>query len=461
MASSISWENFSKQYLNYSEPDAISVIELSNGMDVSLIDHFDVNLSTVGRNTLKKYVFAKTLAYSQELYLTNEVAHQIFNHFKETVFSLKAEYSASNLYEKIKKPQLPKKFARLAAISTSILEKCLQPTYKKIAQEILEQSNHVQLAISEISRKPTQLDFFKLMSMELVAKKLAYLNLATGETVLIPFQGRMVKYVAEEIHLWMGMNAYGLRPAEADESTNPILIFSGTRLSIANRGSMATWASDFDFRGVGFTAYMSCSQKIQDWLKKAGGNVIITGHSLGGALSQYAAIDNASHYIAIGGASLVKEAITFSAPGISQDYGKRWKDLKSRKEHPKIYNFSHSEDRIPTLGQSYVGKNFKVICAIEATVNQGVREQRRIHRKLLFGRSIALIARIYPTRTMAIWKQRALCAIPFIFSIIMVFLGRVLFGLYTSKPYVSIFGPLRWAWRHWVTEKYVGKNLFT
>lgn len=451
--SALSWHDFSNKYLlstkSSKDISHIPSSELANGLDKYLEDIPELNLSIEAKDSLKNYAFRKySQEHSKQARLTNAVASNIFESYHKNLSQLRMEYTASNVFKKPEKPSIPKGLARLASISCSVLEKYLEPKYKAITQDLLKQSQNIQQVIKQFFKQDTKIDFKKVMTLELLAKKLAYLNPSNGERFYLPFEGRMVEYEVEELHLWMGMNAYGLRPVDRNEKAQPILIFSGTRLSISNRGSMATIASDFDPRGVGYIAYNSGKGIISNWLEKVNGNALVTGHSLGGALSHYTAIDNPD---------LVKGAFTFSAPGIAKSYGDRWKILKKDEMKPLIYNFNQSEDKIPTFGQSFVGKQFKVICAVDTTVNKRLVDQRRIHSKVLFRRNLTLLCKIKPQPTMVLWKQRALSVIPFVFAIVMTFLGRGLFGLYTSKPYASLFGPLRLCWRKCITEKYAAK----
>ena len=236
----------------------------------------------------------------------------------------------------------------------------------------------------------------------MLAKKLAYLNPKNGENIKFPMKGAWFEYQAEDIHLWMGMFAYGFKPVDPNDNSPPILVFSGTRLAMSKRGSLATVTADFDPRGVGHLAYQNGKKAISKWLERfANGSALVTGHSLGGALARYTAIDHPDKTAA---------TFTFSAPGISSKYGDKWKKLKADPavRHPVLYNFNHSEDKVPTFGQSYVGTSYQVICAVEKTVNKKLSFQRSIHIKRLFGRKVSLLCKTYPKKGLKTWQQRAL-----------------------------------------------------
>ncbi|WP_166154454.1 hypothetical protein [Neochlamydia sp. AcF84] len=115
------------------------------------------------------------------------------------------------------------------------------------------------------------------------------------------------------------MCAYVFKPVDENEKAPPILAFSGTRIGLSQRGFLATLAADFDPRGVSYIAYASGKRNITQWLEQ-NKNALVTGHSLGGALARYTAIDNPS---------LVHGVFSFNAPGISATYGKKWDQLKT------------------------------------------------------------------------------------------------------------------------------------
>jgi pimeloyl-ACP methyl ester carboxylesterase len=83
----------------------------------------------------------------------------------------------------------------------------------------------------------------------------------------------------------------------------PVVAFRGT----ANRRGAQ---DDVNRHGVGAYQFASNEAKIAALLAVAGGKVIATGHSLGGALAQLAA----THF-----ASQVQRVVTFQSPGISND----------------------------------------------------------------------------------------------------------------------------------------------
>ncbi len=453
MVNNISWNQFSEQYLVQNpENHPIQANKFYSAVLQYLDQHQAKALSPEGKKTLKDYAFLKAgIKYTRKTLLTQNEANEVFSYYQQALSSLKMEVKSEEEFNKPAKPKLPKGLEGLATYSATVVEKYLEPQQKAKVQELLNQANKIEHVAKTFFKGETEIDFQKQLTLELLAKQLAYFNPKEGEKYQIPINGKMVEYQVEEVPLWMGMIAYGFKPVNKDENASPILVFSGTRLGLSARGSLASVTADLDPRGVGYVAYSNGKKEIGKWLKKMNGNVLITGHSLGGALARYTLIDHPS---------LVQGAFTFSAPGIAASYGEKWKKLKKEllQECPFLCNFNHSEDEVPTFGQNYLGKNFQAICAVEKTVNpKSFAVKRKTHYKRLFARKITLFCEIKPKKSMSVWKQRAITVIPFIFCMALLYISRLLFGIHTSKPYESVFGPLRWTVRKLVTEKYAPK----
>src|SRR6185312_16300137 len=100
----------------------------------------------------------------------------------------------------------------------------------------------------------------------------------------------------------------------------PVLAFRGTA---EKRGVQ----DDVNKHGVGAYQFASNEAKVLAMLDAAGGKVISTGHSLGGALAQL----TAAHY-----PGNVSRVVTFQSPGIP----------KAEADKVKQYNKQHPEGRI-------------------------------------------------------------------------------------------------------------------
>jgi hypothetical protein len=107
-----------------------------------------------------------------------------------------------------------------------------------------------------------------------------------------------------------GFYALGLKSPDAA----PILVFRGTELTL-NRFLPDLFA-DFDSNGVGYRQFEPNRGKVGDWVRmiSTSGPVTITGHSLGGALTQWFAADLTSQAQRLG------EVVTFNSPGIGRSF---------------------------------------------------------------------------------------------------------------------------------------------
>ncbi|MBR4104868.1 MAG: DUF2974 domain-containing protein [Thermoguttaceae bacterium] len=122
-----------------------------------------------------------------------------------------------------------------------------------------------------------------------------------------------------------GSSEIVLTPYVVTESTNTVNEFEGMGLENCSsqggksfylcRGSESNlvdwlWANT-DVNGVGRNQYDAARSDIGSWLgRQKSGNVILAGHSLGGALAQWATADFAAD-------GKISDLITFQAPGIS------------------------------------------------------------------------------------------------------------------------------------------------
>jgi hypothetical protein len=474
----LDWKAFSNQYLGLDnqglvpEPNAesksnrdnlkIDFERFSDGLDSFFSRHFESSKFDRKQacKTLKNYHFQKAgqPIAAKGAFLHVEKAQAIFEKFKNDMSDLRAVASGNTAdlprLPRVKKPIV---LSLLSFCSATVTEQYIEPLQKEKVQTHFNRIEKInQCAQPVIAEENKSLEdsktlcdnFQEITTLELLSKKFAYVNPQEDEEYTVFHKGRNIKYKPEVIHLWMGINAYGLKPVDKDEKDAPaILVFSGTRLAFSKRGSLATLTADFDPRGVGYIAYSYGKEAIEAWTKKAkeeGYNFLYTGHSLGGALARYAAIDNRG------------KAITFSAPGISKTFAEKYDGIPPD-ERPIVKNFNHPDDPIPFFGQRHVGENYNVIFEnepadeTEQAKQKRVQSSRSIHSKKLFNRKISLILKTDPQISMSVCMQRALSIIPFIICMILLCLSRFLFGIHTSKPYMSLCGPMRWVWRQTIT----------
>ncbi len=182
--------------------------------------------------------------------------------------------------------------------------------------------------------------WIEMAAQELLTKVLAYRNLQKGMKITIP-DPTPVEYVVDEVlDLWQEMPAFGLLPQ--GEKGNPILLFRGSDFSFLTKKSWASFLSDLDISGTGFSAFHLARSDIHAWLDKAfrasKRKTKVMGFSLGGVLSIYTVIFE-KNLIASSG------SCAFNPPGVSAPISERWKEVSSLF---KIY--VTQGDLIPKLG---------------------------------------------------------------------------------------------------------------
>ncbi|MGH9459858.1 MAG: CARDB domain-containing protein, partial [Vicinamibacteria bacterium] len=123
---------------------------------------------------------------------------------------------------------------------------------------------------------------------------------------------------------WTGLPSYFLRVYIYDNDRPPILAIRGTQPSL---GHALDFLTDLDPIGVGYSQFNSNRLDVEDWLKcvsdpfrelddpnlKYQYRPHVTGHSLGGALTQWVA----SSYTRSG--NRLGQIVTFNSPGIARD----------------------------------------------------------------------------------------------------------------------------------------------
>ena len=112
---------------------------------------------------------------------------------------------------------------------------------------------------------------------------------------------------------------------------------------------LSDWYSDFDPRGVGFNQFLANYPFVKQWLTSvtdvvAGIFPAITGHSLGGALTQLIA----SQFTAQGGR--LDEIVTFNSPGISSQYA----DLFKPQSASSVTHYVTNGDPVSMAGEKFV-----------------------------------------------------------------------------------------------------------
>ena len=105
----------------------------------------------------------------------------------------------------------------------------------------------------------------------------------------------------------------------------PVLAFRGTN-------ELADAASDLNFTAIGWDQFSKNKREIAEMIASAGGKVDATGHSLGGALAQIAAVEFPDK---------INKVITFQSPGVSTQMVEKFRQQKRR---PQITHHIASGD---------------------------------------------------------------------------------------------------------------------
>jgi hypothetical protein len=144
---------------------------------------------------------------------------------------------------------------------------------------------------------------------EILAKDIAYRDWNLEDTISLEAYDLphvfTVDYARQDATT--GFDAFGL----IAENIDPVLIVRGSV------DFLTDWFSDFDPRGVGVSQFLPNIAGVRAWMESIADTqapVSITGHSLGGALTQLIAAD----YTSLG--NRLGQVVTFNAPAISQDY---------------------------------------------------------------------------------------------------------------------------------------------
>jgi len=149
-----------------------------------------------------------------------------------------------------------------------------------------------------------------------------------------------------------GFSCAFLKPK--DGSKDPaILAFRGT-------DDLADAWTDLSARGVGQEQFDDAKGKIKQFLNKAKGaknGLLVTGHSLGGALAQICGAVFSGDYP-------ISEVVTFQAPGISAELVKQFKKLKTK---PDVTHYTMEGGVVAAVGEAALTGD---------TIQQDLPEQR-------------------------------------------------------------------------------------
>lgn len=171
-----------------------------------------------------------------------------------------------------------------------------------------------------------------------------------GEEISLPIEidgtWHLIDYTVEKIPLspsWMGSQsfAFGLKPKQ---EAPPLLLFKGTSYP-TDEGFGLQLLTDFNpLASVGSYLFWLGRSNIEKWLKKGSSKSRVFGLSLGGALTQHAAL----HF-----PDRIESAFAYNTPALLP-----W-EVKKSKEHRGVHIFCNENDLSSDSGFSY-GKGWNV-----------------------------------------------------------------------------------------------------
>lgn len=154
-------------------------------------------------------------------------------------------------------------------------------------------------------------------------------------------------------------NAKGLQivvlvpfPAPTDKSVPPIFCCRGTTSNPHNllddmNAHIGQYSLQESLQEIGSTLHD---------VSKRFGPVIISGHSLGGAIAQGLAAEFCDHCSPEGN-PMIKATYHFNAPGVGKEVAKQYKEKISKLEagkQPRVYAFRHIGDMVSWAGGSHI-----------------------------------------------------------------------------------------------------------
>lgn len=155
---------------------------------------------------------------------------------------------------------------------------------------------------------------------EQMAHEFAYIDgaiPASGMALLNHYQYRPVPVAA--VHGQAGFQMRTFQPTvQVSPNPTPVVAFRGTQFELSGE-AVSDLAADADAGGIGVEQFFRNAGLIERHMRSAArsghnGKVIVTGHSLGGALAQIAAATYPD---------LIDQVVTFQSPGINRDLVER------------------------------------------------------------------------------------------------------------------------------------------
>lgn len=234
-------------------------------------------------------------------------------------------------------------------------------------------------------RNRFNVDYNESVLAESLSLSLAYIENIDGKTIALPLfdqetnKYRSVEYAIKKTTIGDGLPCYVLE--SEDPAASPWYITRGTQvytnLSESGRecrsGSFESILADsldpecisrnvvnkslvkrpIVFENGAWVQKESLSDIFMKW-KNEGKKVNLAGHSLGGTIINALAVEFFDQ---------IRTAYTFSAPGVSYETAKRWKEATKGNEAEanfKLINYDYEGDIVPAGGKVLIGTHFAV-----------------------------------------------------------------------------------------------------
>lgn len=216
-----------------------------------------------------------------------------------------------------------------------------KPIKKEECLVMLAELRKASVGPPPLSKEAVQLDFFKI-----AAHKIAYSSFEIGERINSPGGGIGDYEVSKPIANKRGLQIVVLKPLQPGDP--PILCCRGT-----NAKNLENIIDDLGrsgkVDGIGQYSYEISEEEIKDTiahLSSEHGKVVVSGHSLGGAIAQIITTHSLEH---------IDQAVLCSSPGVGDPMSKLFKEKKtellSRGERaPVVTDIRHRKDIIFNAG---------------------------------------------------------------------------------------------------------------
>ncbi len=176
-------------------------------------------------------------------------------------------------------------------------------------------------------------------SVELIAHHVAYLETLSAipeATRHLLLQWGYNPDRLEIIDGCYGFNMAVLHPL-ANSEVAPVVAFRGSSETL-------DWVSDLADPSPGYYQFMYNQKLIQSTFAGLKQKALVTGHSLGGALAQYAALTHAGK---------ISEVVTFQSPGIDSAMAARF-DMLPEEERPTVTHHLANNDVVDNSGDQHI-----------------------------------------------------------------------------------------------------------